>query len=265
MFTILHYPLVLGIILYAVAAKTAVAHPSEPLSQTGLIALSAGVAAFLLGSVAIRWRGIHVVAGERFVAGMVIPGGLILLRELPAVALMAVAVAALALPWASRRTACAPFGPRSGRPDASVGQRDVRRREGRSAPADAASFDQVAYSCSARTAFEARGAYPCGMERRRITSGSPYERTVGFSRAIRVGDRVLVSGTAPIWPDGSCDPDPEVQAARCLTIILLRWPRPGGPGARRPDAELPRPPSRRGSRVARPRSDLQPTSDRQAP
>jgi enamine deaminase RidA (YjgF/YER057c/UK114 family) len=35
-----------------------------------------------------------------------------------------------------------------------------------------------------------------------------------------VGDRVLVSGTAPIWPDGSCDPDPEVQAQRCLEIIL---------------------------------------------
>jgi enamine deaminase RidA (YjgF/YER057c/UK114 family) len=30
---------------------------------------------------------------------------------------------------------------------------------------------------------------------------------------------VLVSGTAPIWPDGSCDPDPEKQAARCLEII----------------------------------------------
>ena len=30
---------------------------------------------------------------------------------------------------------------------------------------------------------------------------------------------MLVSGTAPIWPDGSCDPDPEVQAARCLEII----------------------------------------------
>jgi enamine deaminase RidA (YjgF/YER057c/UK114 family) len=35
-----------------------------------------------------------------------------------------------------------------------------------------------------------------------------------------VGDRVLVSGTAPIWPDGSCDPDPEAQARRCLEIIL---------------------------------------------
>jgi enamine deaminase RidA (YjgF/YER057c/UK114 family) len=57
-------------------------------------------------------------------------------------------------------------------------------------------------------------------ERRRVASGSPYEPVVGFSRALRVGDRVLVAGTAPIWPDGSCDPDPEAQAARCLEIIL---------------------------------------------
>ena len=57
-------------------------------------------------------------------------------------------------------------------------------------------------------------------DRRRISSGSPYEATIGFSRAVRVGDRVVVAGTAPVWPDGSCDPDPEVQAARCLEIIL---------------------------------------------
>jgi enamine deaminase RidA (YjgF/YER057c/UK114 family) len=57
-------------------------------------------------------------------------------------------------------------------------------------------------------------------ERLRVASGSPYEPVIGFSRAIRAGDRVLVSGTAPIWPDGSCDPDPEVQAARCLEIIV---------------------------------------------
>ena len=56
--------------------------------------------------------------------------------------------------------------------------------------------------------------------RRRIASGSPFEPRVGFSRAVRVGDRVLVSGTTPIWPDGSCDPDPEAQAARCLEIIV---------------------------------------------
>jgi enamine deaminase RidA (YjgF/YER057c/UK114 family) len=58
------------------------------------------------------------------------------------------------------------------------------------------------------------------MERQRVASGSPYEKTVGFSRAVRVGNRVLVAGTAPIWPDGSCDPDPEVQARRCFEIIL---------------------------------------------
>jgi len=34
-----------------------------------------------------------------------------------------------------------------------------------------------------------------------------------------VGDRVLVSGTGPVWPDGSCDPDPRLQAERCLEII----------------------------------------------
>ena len=57
-------------------------------------------------------------------------------------------------------------------------------------------------------------------QRRMVASGSPYEPVIGFSRAVRVGDRVLVAGTAPVWPDGSCDPDPEAQAARCLEIIL---------------------------------------------
>jgi enamine deaminase RidA (YjgF/YER057c/UK114 family) len=57
-------------------------------------------------------------------------------------------------------------------------------------------------------------------ERQRISSGSPWEPKVGISRALRAGDRVLVSGTAPIWPDGSCDPDPEAQARRCFEIIL---------------------------------------------
>ncbi len=58
------------------------------------------------------------------------------------------------------------------------------------------------------------------IERQHIASGSPYESVIGFSRAVRVGDRVLVAGTAPIWPDGSCDPDPEAQAHRALVIIV---------------------------------------------
>src|SRR5690242_3271056 len=55
--------------------------------------------------------------------------------------------------------------------------------------------------------------------RQRISSGSPFEPTIGFSRAVRVGDRVLVSGTAPVFPDGSCPDDAGTQARRCLEII----------------------------------------------
>ena len=57
-------------------------------------------------------------------------------------------------------------------------------------------------------------------ERRRVRSGSPFEATIGFSRAVRNGSRVLVSGTAPIWPDGSCPEDAGAQARRCFEIIL---------------------------------------------
>lgn len=48
---------------------------------------------------------------------------------------------------------------------------------------------------------------------------------------MRVGDRVLVAGTAPISPDGSCDPDAEAQALRCLEIIVTALAEAGA----RPD------------------------------
>jgi enamine deaminase RidA (YjgF/YER057c/UK114 family) len=57
------------------------------------------------------------------------------------------------------------------------------------------------------------------VERQRISSGSPYEPTIGFSRAVRVGNQVVVSGTGPVWPDGSCPDDSGAQARRCLEII----------------------------------------------
>jgi enamine deaminase RidA (YjgF/YER057c/UK114 family) len=57
-------------------------------------------------------------------------------------------------------------------------------------------------------------------DRIRVQSGSPFEPVYGYCRAVRVGDRVIVAGTAPIWPDGTVDPDPGVQARRCLEIIV---------------------------------------------
>ena len=41
------------------------------------------------------------------------------------------------------------------------------------------------------------------MERRLVSSGSPYEPTIGFSRAVRDGRHVFVAGTCAVMPDGA--------------------------------------------------------------
>ncbi len=56
-------------------------------------------------------------------------------------------------------------------------------------------------------------------ERQRISSDSPFEPTIGFSRAVRVGDRVLVSGTGPVVTGGRVPDDAGAQARRCFEII----------------------------------------------
>ncbi|MBI2246035.1 MAG: RidA family protein [Nocardioides sp.] len=66
------------------------------------------------------------------------------------------------------------------------------------------------------------------MTRTSARSGSPFESSIGFSRAVRVGSVVAVSGTAPVWPDGSVDPDPAVQARRCWEICLAALSELGG-------------------------------------
>lgn len=66
------------------------------------------------------------------------------------------------------------------------------------------------------------------MDRLQANSGSPYETAIGFSRGVRVGHTVAISGTAPVWPDGHVDPDPAVQARRCFEIALAALAELGG-------------------------------------
>jgi enamine deaminase RidA (YjgF/YER057c/UK114 family) len=71
------------------------------------------------------------------------------------------------------------------------------------------------------------------MERRLISSGSPYEPVAGFSRAVAAGAYVHVAGTAPVMPDGAPPPaGAYAQARRCLEIVLAAL---GEAGARPED------------------------------
>jgi enamine deaminase RidA (YjgF/YER057c/UK114 family) len=68
------------------------------------------------------------------------------------------------------------------------------------------------------------------MSKIRISSASPYEDIIGFSRAVRVGNVIAVSGTGPIAPDGSTAAvgDPYGQTIRCLEIIKKAVEAAGG-------------------------------------
>lgn len=68
--------------------------------------------------------------------------------------------------------------------------------------------------------------------RQRASSGSPFEAQFGFSRAVRIGNRVVVSGTGPIEDDGSTTPGgAAAQAERCCTLIVGAIERLGGTAA----------------------------------
>ncbi len=68
------------------------------------------------------------------------------------------------------------------------------------------------------------------MSRKNISSGSPYEGPIGFSRACRIGNMIAVAGTAPVNPDGStaCPGDLYGQTKRCLEISSEALLKAGG-------------------------------------
>jgi low temperature requirement protein LtrA len=101
LFTFVHFPIIAGIVLFAVAAKKAVAHGDEPLSGAGRFALGAGLAIFLVGFALGRYRVVRTIAWERLGAA----AGAILLSwlaaDLAAAALIALATLVVAIALAA--------------------------------------------------------------------------------------------------------------------------------------------------------------------
>ncbi len=63
-----------------------------------------------------------------------------------------------------------------------------------------------------------------------MTYNQPLEKEIGFSRAVKIGNIIAVSGTAPIAPDGSVASPGDVygQAKRCFEIITDVLEKAGG-------------------------------------
>ena len=68
------------------------------------------------------------------------------------------------------------------------------------------------------------------MQRQLISSGSPFEKPIGFSRAVRVGNTIAVSGTAPIAPGGGTAYPGDLyrQTLVCIEIIKDAIEKAGG-------------------------------------
>ena len=67
------------------------------------------------------------------------------------------------------------------------------------------------------------------MTRQLVSSGSPFEGEIGFSRAVRTGNRIEVSGTAPIRDGKTAGIDDLYEQTRtCLDIIIKAVEQAGG-------------------------------------
>lgn len=70
------------------------------------------------------------------------------------------------------------------------------------------------------------------MTRAYARSGSPYEERYGFSRGVRIGDRIEIAGTAPIPPPGEAlAPSAYDQMLRCGEIAIDAIESLGGTAA----------------------------------
>ena len=64
--------------------------------------------------------------------------------------------------------------------------------------------------------------------RKCVSTGSPWEPVVGYSRAVRAGDFIFVTGTVGLEPDGRFRPTAREQTRRAMEIIVAAIEALGG-------------------------------------
>jgi low temperature requirement protein LtrA len=94
-YSIIHFPMVAGIVLAALGLKKTLAHVGDPLDGVPAAALAGGVALYLLGHVAFRWRLTRTLSRGRLTAAIAVLALLPLALGIPALATVALIVAVL--------------------------------------------------------------------------------------------------------------------------------------------------------------------------
>jgi low temperature requirement protein LtrA len=96
-YSLLHFPMVAGIVLVALGLKKTLEHTDEALEIVPAVALLGGTAVYLLAHVAFRWRNIHRFSVQRLVAAVLLVALLPLAIELPSLATLAILAVVLSL------------------------------------------------------------------------------------------------------------------------------------------------------------------------
>jgi low temperature requirement protein LtrA len=107
-YTFGHYPLVFGIVAFAVAIEEAVAHPKQPLETFALFGLGAGIALYLVTTAVVHLRSGGGVLGERIAAAMAMALLAAVSTDLDAIfalaGVVALLIAALTAEWLRYRS-----------------------------------------------------------------------------------------------------------------------------------------------------------------
>lgn len=86
-FSLLHFPMICGVIAYAVAVEEALAHPDEPLSLVVRLALAVGLLLFIGGMAVAIWRATGRLLWPRLVLVVATAGGIVAVHARPLVSL----------------------------------------------------------------------------------------------------------------------------------------------------------------------------------
>jgi len=94
-YSYIHLPMVAGIVLVALGLKKTLAYVKEPLEIELTFALMGGLAIYLLGLVAFRWRHVHTLNTQRFVYALVLLAAFPFATEVPPLVVVAAVTAVL--------------------------------------------------------------------------------------------------------------------------------------------------------------------------